>query len=482
MSKAILAIDAGTTSVRALVVRDDGVVAGKARDAFPIHYPGPGLVEQDPEAMWRIVQAVVTKALSTAGLNASDLAAIGVTSQRASCMVWERATGHPLSPLVSWQDLRGVERSQELQEKGFGLLPQSAACKLESVLDSIDDGRARMGRGELAWGNLDAYLVWRLSHGAVHATDPSQACATGYYDYITGDWDEALLEAQGLTTDFFPKLVDTYGELGHTSADSFGASVRIGAIVGDQQSAAIAQACAMPGDGKVTFGTSATCNVHTGSDLVSAAGTYPLVLMHHEGHTTYCVEGMVITAGAVFDWLSSGLGLMDNPDDAARIAATVDDSQGVFVLPALQGIGSPHADPSRRAMIGGLTRGSTQAHIVRAAMEGIAFRVREMLDKIYSSTPLPRPPCLRVDGGASMNAVLMQIQADVLGIPVERMAPAEASAFGAAVLAGRAAGVWGDADAVNLRGIDATFEPRWNEDERDARFLQWREDCGLFSE
>ena len=479
MPEAILAIDAGTTSVRALVLGPDGRVLGRERRPFPINYPTPGLVEQDLEDLWQTTLAVVREALNEANLKPTDIRALGIATQRASCGIWERATGEPLSPLISWQDLRGVTRAAELQEKGYRLLPQSAACKLEAALATLQDGRARMKRGELAWGNLDAYLAWRLSNGGIHATDPSQACATGYFDFESGDWNDALLAEQGLAPDFFPALVDTCGVAGHTDQSTFGAKVPIACIVGDQQSAAIAQGCTRVGDGKVTYGTSGTCNVYTGSEIRDGNGMYPLVLMRRGSETLYCLEGMIITAGAVFDWLSEGLGILDSPADSAQLAETVADTEGVFVLPALQGLGSPHADFSRQAHIGGLTRGTTQGHIVRAAMEGIAFRTREMLDAVYADPDLPQPEALRVDGGASANEVLMQIQANALGRPVERMTPLEATAYGAALLAGRATGIWNDADFEHFRRVDRRFEPQWSEDERNGRFAAWRSACGL---
>jgi glycerol kinase len=479
MSEAVLAIDAGTTSVRALVVDPDGSILGRARSAYKLDYPAPGWVEQNPEQLWTATQSVVESALTQAGLKPSDLCAAGIAAQRSSCVVWERSTGKALSPLVSWQDLRGTQRALELQQQGYLVLPQSVASKLEMVLESIGDGRERMARGELVWGNVDSFLASRLSGGEAHITDPSHACTTGYYDLTTGGWNAAVLELQGLDAACFPRIVDSSGPLGKTAKAVFGAEVTLGAIIGDQQSAAIAQGCRKPGDGKITYGTSGSFDVHTGSRILGVQGTYPLVLIRQKGETSYCVEGMVITAGAVFDWLADGLGALEDPAQAAAVAASVEDTHGVYMLPALQGLGAPHLDLERSALIGGLTRGATKAHVTRAAMEGIAFRVREMLDRIYEDSGLPRPAGLAVDGGASANDLFMQIQADVLGQPVERMAPLEATAFGAAVLAGQAEAVWG-ADAVDqLRKIDRTFEPTWPAEEREERFDNWRRACGL---
>lgn len=477
MAESILALDAGTTSVRALVLSPDGSITGHAQAPFAISYPAPGLVEQDPEQMWDASLGVIQAALAEARLRPGDLHAVGIATQRSCCVLWERASGKALTPLVSWQDLRGADRAVELQGQGFLVDTQTVAAKMESILNGIDGGRARMARGELAWGNIDTLLAWRLSGGAIHVTDASQGCTTGYYDHLNGTWDASLLALQELEPGFFPRLCDTSGELGMTDAKVLGAEVLIGALIGDQQSAAVAQDCREPGEGKITYGTSGTCNVSTGSDILFVAGTYPLVLMRRGGETLLCVEGMVLTAGAVFEWLSTGLGILNAPSEAAAVASSVADTHGVYILPALQGLGTPYRDPTRHASIGGLTRGATKAHIVRAAMEGVAFRVREMVDGIYGDSGLPRPAVMRVDGGASANDVLMQIQADVLGQPVERMAPREATAFGAAVLAGQAAGLWDDDAPARLRRTDRLFEPAWSEDEREERFRTWHGAC-----
>ncbi len=479
MPEALLAIDAGTTSVRVLILGLDGTVRARARETLPIHYPAPGRVEQDAAHIFETTQLLMRAALREAKLRAQDLAAIGVTSQRASCVVWERATGRALTPLISWQDLRGTERSAELRDAGFFVMPQSAAAKLESAIESVPEGRGRAERGELAWGNIDSYLVYRISGGGIHATDPSQACATAYFDYATGGWDAALLRTQQLPGVLFPQLVDTSGHIGDTAREVLGAPVPIAAIVGDQQSAAIAQGCRAPGDGKVTYGTSATANVHTGQKPLIIPGAYPLALRRSGDTTEFCLEGMVITAGAVLDWLCGGMGLLDNPAQASAVGAEAEDSGGVFVLPAFQGLGSPHGDTTRRGLITGLTRGTRREHLVRATLEGIAFRVRDVLDAIYHGAKLPRPDTLRADGGASANDLLMQLQADFLGQPVERMQPIEATAFGAAMLAGEGMGLIAPSAWNSLRRVDRVFEPRLRRDDRDSRYAAWRTACGL---
>ncbi len=480
MSKAVLAIDSGTTNVLSMVVGADGRVLG--RSAMPLRrsHPAPGLVEQDPEEIWSAVTQTIERALEQAGMVSRDLRAIGITGQRSTVIVWERATGRPLYPLVGWQDQRGAERAVELMAQGFmTVVSTTSAAKMEQILRAIPDGFERMRRGELAWGNVDSFIAWRLSDGALHVTDYSNVCGTGYYDYLEKwDWQDDLLEVQGLDRSIFPRVMDSAGDIGMTSRKSFGAEVPIGAIIGDQQSAAYAQGCLERGRGKITFGTSATCNVNTGSELKLAKGSYPLVLWRRGDHWAYCLEGMVYTAGAVFDWLT-GLGIIENPAAAGAAAAEVKDSHGVFFLPSLQGLGTPHLEPERRAVFGGLTLGVKAGHIVRAAMEGVAFRVREMVDRIYLDAELPTPEVLGVDGGGAANDVFMQLQADILGRPIERIQPLEATAYGAALLAGEACGMWEPWSSANVRQTDRVFEPQWNEDRREERFHWWKQACGL---
>jgi glycerol kinase len=439
-----------------------------------LEYPAPGLVEQDPEALWTNVVEAKKQALAAAGYSPSELSTIGVAAQRSSIVVWEKKTGLPLSPVVSWQDLRGIAGAEALQAAGHLVTPQMAAAKLESVIDAIDNGRSRMRAGQLSWGNVDTFIIARLTGGRTHAMDLSHLSATGYFNYADG-LNEDLVLAQNLDLSLFPTIGDTAQNYGYTDSDIFGASVMIGAIVADQQSAMIAQGCNKVGLGKVTYGTSGTIDINTGTDLKLASGAYPLVLRNQGNRIEFLLEGMVITAGAMFDWLAGGLELVKNPQETAAIAASVADSGGVFVLPALQGLGTPYGNPEQRAVIGGLSRAVSKAHVVRAALEGVAARVREALDQIYVDAPeLERPRSLRVDGGATGNDVLMQIQADILGLPVERHAVAEATALGAAICAGETAGLWDAEMGASLRQTDAVFEPQWSTDQRETFFDNWR--------
>jgi glycerol kinase len=480
MGSAILSIDAGTTNIRSLIVGIDGSVKGQAMISQTIRYPASGLAEMDPEELWLATQQTIKQALIQADLSVQDLAAVGITGQRTTTIVWDRKSGRALGPGISWQDMRGSARADELLALGFFVNAISSASKLEAAIDAIPDGRSRMMRGELAWGNVDSFIAWKLSGGTVHATDCSHACTTGYFDVFVGQWNLPLIELQGLDISIFPKIVDTSDAIGFTDRKVLGVEIPIGAIIGDQQSAAYAQGCLKPGEGKVTFGTSATCNVNAGSEIILnslEAGIFPLVLWRRNGEMTFCLEGMVVTAGAVFGWLQRGLKLLKSTSDAADIGASVPDSHGVYFLPALQGLGSPHGRAKSFGVISGLTLGVTEAHIVRAAMEGVAYRVREMIDRVYKDSSLPRPTHLRVDGGAASNDVLMQIQANILGCSVERMMPLEATGFGAALLAGEACGVWPKWSTGNIRQTSRIFEPEWSQEMRDERFEEWRAAC-----
>jgi glycerol kinase len=478
VTRRLLTVDLGTTTIRAMVIGEEGEVLGRGRTSCPLLYPAPGLVEQDPEAVWSAVCDAIDVALDSAGVARADLAGIGITGQRATLLVWERATASAIHPLVSWQDMRGAKRAAELQEAGFLLSHMQPACKLESVLDTLGDARERMQRGEVVWGDIETYLVARLSGGALHVTDASLAQATAYFDYETGGWDARLLELQGLDAKAFPTMLDSQADFGTTSIETFGAAVPMLAMLGDQQSACFAQGCRAAGDGKITFGTSATANVHTGHQITVTEGGYPALLWRLGGSDSYAVEGMVLTAGATFEHLVE-LGVLDDVTNASALAASVEDAHGVFLLPALQGLGSPFMDPSRVASIHGMTRGTSKAHVVRAATEGVAFRVRQVIDNQFEQTKLPLPAAVRVDGGAAANDTLMQTQANVLGKPVERMAPLEATAHGVGMMAGIGADMWDETKARELRRVERTFEPQWSADERQIRYEAWKAACGL---
>ena len=431
--------------------------------------PRPGRVEQDAEKVWRATRRVIAGALARAGLGPADISAIGLTTQRTSVVVWDKASGKPLSPLVVWSDLRGAGRAAELAEAGFMLAPQQAATKLEAIFAGVEAPGAR-----LAWGNIDSFLIWKLSGGAVHATDRSQAWPCGYLAFPGPGWNARLIEHQGLDIGTFPQLSDTWGLIGTTDRRVFGASVPITADVADQQSALIAHGDTS-GTAKITFGTSATFNLATGDRFLFPAPTIPpLIVSSVAGETRFCVEGMVLTAGAGLDWLRAACGLGRHGSFEA-LAASVPDAGGAAFLPALQGLGAPHGDPTRRGGLTGLTASVTRAHLARAALEGVAFRAREVVDHVYELTGVAAPPApLGVDGGVTANRAFLQILADMLGRPVQRHATAEATLLGAALCAGRGANLLTEADIGGFVRHEAPVEPRIGADEAAQRFAAWR--------
>jgi glycerol kinase len=478
MPELLLALDAGTSHVGAALFSPAGDFLASAAAPVRSRSPRPGWVEQNARRVWHSARAVMGQTLDRAARNIEDVAAIGVTSQRASIVCWDRRTGRVLGPLVSWSDLRGASRAGELRAAGFTVVPQMAAAKLESVVADIPDAAALSTRGRLAWGNVDAYLIWKLSGGALHITDRSQAWPTGYLNLGTMGWNAALIEHQGLDAASFPTLVDTWGPLGVTSKAAIGAEIPMRAVVADQQSALIAHGGGV-GSAKVTYGTSATLNVDTGAQLMMrGASIPPFVLSSVAGQTRFCLEGMVYSAGAALDWLRRvcGLGAIARFE---ALAAATPDAGGAYFLPALQGLGAPHGDFTQRGLIGGLSAATTPGHLARAGLEGVAFRVREAFDHVYAGVEFAAPDVLCVDGGLTGSDLLMQTQADLLGRPVARHAVREATACGAAICAGRGAGLLGEADIKAFARYDRTFEPRIGADEADARFAAWR--AGVYS-
>lgn len=472
MPELLLGLDAGTSTVTACLFTPDGALTAQASARVRSTSAAPGRLEQDAASVWRQALAVIRRSLALAGRTPADLAAIGVASQRTSAVVWDRSTGRPLTPLVVWSDLRGAARAAELQQAGFPIFPQQAAAKLEAMLAETPDAAALARQGRLAWGNIDSFLVWKLSGGALHVTDRSQAWPTGYLDLMTMGWNAGLLAHQGLDERIFPTLVDTWGPLGVSEA--LGAPVPIAAIVADQQSALIGHGAEAAGGGKVTFGTSATVDVSTGPQFVYAGPAVPpFVLSSAGGETRFCIEGMVYSAGSALDWARRSFRLGDHARFEA-LASSAPEAGGAWFLPAHQGLGAPYGDLARRGQLGGLTLATGPAQIARAAVEGVAGRVREVVDHIYGEAALPRPEVLRVDGGLTASAVLMQAQADMLGLPVARHAVREATACGAAICAGRGVGLLGPADSRGFVRYDRTFEPAVTPDQAQAAFRAWK--------
>ena len=469
----VLAIDAGTTGVRAIIFAGDGSKLGHAYREIRMFYPRPGWAEQGLAEIWHKTQAVVSEVLLQAQLAPSAIDAIGITNQRSSIAAWEARDLRPLSQLVSWQDLRAADRAGELQTRGFFVMPNVSVSKAEWIVRNVAEVGNAAAAGTLRLGGMETWLTAKLTGGA-HLCDHANASATGFYAYVEGNWDTALLDAVGISREWMPQIVECNGRLAITDADVFGAAVPIAALCGDQQASLFAMNCEALGATKCSYGTSAMVDASSGKSLkLGGSGTYPLVAWRLAGdeRPTWCVEGSVITAGAAVQWLRDGLGLIRDAAQIGELASRVPDSGGVWVVPALQGLGTPFSQSRARGMIGGLSRASGGPQIARALLEGIAHRVSDVAEAVWAGTG--KPASLRADGGASRNDLLLQLQADFLGLPVERGAEADGSAFGVARLACQ--GLSLDEQVLGTRAWRAQrrFEPVISEDERQACRSTW---------
>jgi glycerol kinase len=459
----VLAVDAGTTGVRTVAVRADGTTQAYAYRELPQHFPRPGWVEHDPDDIWRAVQETLAEVV--AALDRETVAAIGITDQRETVVVWDRATGRPRHRAIVWQDRRTAPRCDELRAAGVeplvrertGLLldPYFSATKLEWLLReggvSADD--------DLAFGTVDSWVLWNLT--GEHATEPSNASRTLLYDIDAGDWSADLLDLFGVPRSCLPRLLPSSGRFGTTDpARAAGLSVAVAGIAGDQQAALFGQACLEPGMTKNTYGTGSFVLVNLGDSHPPPVDGLLTTIAWQLGNTlTYAMEGSIFVTGAAVQWLRDGLGVIDTAADTGPLAASVDDTHGVVFVPAFTGMGAPWFDPYARGAIFGLTRGATRAHIVRAVVEAMAWQTADVVDAIVAAAGIPVTE-LRVDGGASVMDVLCQFQADVLGVPVRRPANLETTVLGAASLAGIAEGVWASpADAAAAWRAEATFSP-----------------------
>ncbi len=483
MQRAILALDQGTTSSRAILFDEAGQILASAQREFRQRFPQPGWVEHDANEIWATQLACAQEVLRQTGC---AVAAVGITNQRETTVLWDRATGVPVAPAIVWQDRRTAAQCAALRERGLeaeftartGLLldPYFSGTKLAWLLDHVPDARTRAERGELAFGTIDTWLAWKLTAGAVHVTDVSNASRTLLFNLRTLDWDTHLLETLRIPRAVLPQVVASSVVVGQTDAAALGARIPIAGMAGDQQAALFGQACFAPGMAKNTYGT--------GCFVLMNAGTTPPVSHNrllatvgwqvaHEP-TTYALEGSVFMGGAVVQWLRDGLGLIERASDVQALAAGCVDSGGVVLVPAFTGLGAPYWDAEARGLIIGLTRGTTQAHLARAALESIAQQSADVLEVMHRDTGTPLTE-LRVDGGASRNDVLMQLQADLVGVPVVRPRVTETTALGAAYLAGLAVGVWrSPEDIAALWQIERRFEPTLSAQARAHRRAQWR--------
>jgi glycerol kinase len=481
----VLALDQGTTSSRAIVFDESGAVRAMAQAEFRQIFPQPGWVEHDPEEIWSTQVEVAREAIANARIAARDVAAVGITNQRETTVLWDRATGAPLANAIVWQDRRTADECARLKRDGHaarvaaktGLVldPYFSATKLAWLLDAIPGARARAERGELAFGTVDSWLVWKLTGSALHVTDPTNASRTLLYDIGAGAWDDELLALFRVPRPVLPEVRPSSGTFGSTGPQLLGASVPIAGIAGDQQAALFGQACHSPGMAKNTYGTGCFMLLHTGaSPIASRHGLLATRAASAIGAPEFALEGSVFIAGAVVQWLRDGLGLIKSSREVEALAATVPDAGGVFLVPAFAGLGAPHWDAYARGAALWLTRGTTAAHFARAALESIAFQSAEVLTAMQNDAGLALAE-LRVDGGATANDLLMQFQADLLGVPVVRPRVAETTALGAAYLAGLATGVWRTAAEIAAQWQrDREFTPRMSRDEASARLAGWR--------
>ncbi|QID18648.1 glycerol kinase GlpK [Nitrogeniibacter mangrovi] len=480
----VLALDQGTTSSRAMLFDAHARVCATAQQEFAQSFPKPGWVEHDPGEIWRTQIACARQVLNEAGVPVARVRALGITNQRETTVIWDRRTGEALAPAIVWQDRRTAARCDALRAEGHAarirevtgleLDAYFSATKLAWLLDHIPDARARAARGELAFGTIDSWLIWHLTGGARHVTDISNAARTMLFDIHRACWDETLLGLFDIPAAMLPEVVDSSGVVGHCDAALFGEPIPIAGIAGDQQAATFGQACLSPGMAKNTYGTGCFLTVNTGAQPVpSQHRLLTTVAWRRDGQTRYLLEGSVFMAGAVVQWLRDGLGIIRASDEIESLAAQVTDSGEVVMVPAFAGLGAPHWDAYARGTLMGMTRGTTAAHIARAALEAVALQNLDLLTAMAADGAEVKE--LRVDGGMTRNALLMQLQADLLGVPVVRPEMTETTVLGAAFLAGRAVGVWPDDASLSAHWrAEQVFEPAASNDWREAMQARWQ--------
>ncbi|MBK1828043.1 glycerol kinase GlpK [Haloferula rosea] len=484
MSRFILSFDQGTTSSRAILFNREGEIRGIAQREFEQIFPQPGWVEHDAEEIWASQSGVADEVMSNAGISADDIAAIGITNQRETTVVWDRSTGRPIHRAIVWQDRRTSERIDRLKggegealiTRRTGLVPDAyfAGSKIEWILDHVEGARARAERGELAFGTIDCWLVYRLTGGSVHVTDASNAARTMLYNIETCAWDEDLMKVFRVPASMLPEVRSSSEVYGEVSAGLACRGVPIAGMAGDQNAALFGQLCHEPGNVKNTYGTGCFMLMNSGDQpRKSSHRLLSTIAWQFDGKMTYALEGSVFVGGAVVQWLRDGLKMIEKSADIQGLAGSVADSGGVYFVPAFAGLGAPHWDQYARGTIFGLTRGTTSAHIARAAVESMAFQSADLLDAMVADADAPIPE-LRVDGGATRDEILLQFQSDVLQMPIVRPTMVETTALGAAYLAGLATGFWGSVDELVANWkVDRVFEPRMPPDQVAEKRANW---------
>jgi glycerol kinase len=488
----ILAIDQGTTSSRAILFRPDTSIAAVAQEEFAQHFPHSGWVEHEPEDLWRTTIRTCREALARAGASAGDVAGIGITNQRETTLVWDRRSGEPIHRAIVWQDRRTADTCARLKAEGHEALiaartglvidPYFSGTKAAWILDNVPGARARAERGELAFGTVDTWLLWRLTGGAVHATDATNASRTLLFDIHRGEWDDDLLRLVGVPRSMLPDVRDSSGDFGATTPDLFGASLRILGVAGDQQAATVGQACFRPGMIKSTYGTGCFALLNTGETPVASKNKLLTTVAYQlKGKRTYALEGSIFVAGAAVQWLRDGLKLIPDAAASGRLALAADPEQDVVLVPAFVGLGAPYWNPDARGALFGLTRATGPAELARAALESVCFQTADLIAAMHGdwSADGAAETVLRVDGGMAASDWTMQRLADLLAAPVDRPVVNETTALGAAFLAGLEAGVFPGLDAFADRWrLERRFTPGMDGAERERRLRSWRRAVG----
>jgi glycerol kinase len=487
MANYILALDQGTTSSRAILFTQAGRIAGVSQQEFKQHYPKPGWVEHDPEEIWQTQFQAAQSVLAEHSVSPDQIAGIGITNQRETTLLWDRKTGEPVYNAIVWQDRRTAQFCDTLKAEGFdkiilektGLVTDAyfSGTKLAWILENVEGVRERAEKGELAFGTIDSFIIWRLTGGRLHITDVSNASRTMLYDIHKQWWSSTILKRLNIPQSVLPQVVPSSMIYGETDAQLFGAPVKLAGIAGDQQAATFGQACYETGMAKNTYGTGCFLLMNTGNKPVISRNNLLATVgwkVGQDGPVQYAQEGSVFIGGAAIQWLRDEMKFIKNAAESEQVANAVEDTNGVYVVPAFVGLGAPYWDQYARGTIVGLTRGANWQHIVRATLESIAYQSRDVVDAMAADSGIPLQ-ALRVDGGATQNNFLMQFQADILGVPVERPAVVETTALGAAYLAGLAVGFWQSQEEIAAQWqLERTFEPKMSAKEREEKYAGWQ--------
>lgn len=485
MSKYILALDQGTTSSRAIVFDNDGKIVSVAQKEFTQIYPKAGWVEHDPMEIWGTQSGVAREALDKAGIAADQIAAIGITNQRETTVVWDKTTGKPVYNAIVWQcrrtapicdDLKGKGLAESIRQKtGLVVDAYFSGTKVKWILDNVEGAREKAENGDLLFGNIDTWLIWNLTGGKNHVTDYSNASRTMLFNINTLQWDEDILKELNIPASMLPEAKPSSFIYGYTAKELFGTEIPIAGAAGDQQAALFGQACFQPGMAKNTYGTGCFMLMNTGEKLVgSNNGLLTTIAWGLNGKVEYALEGSIFVAGAAVQWLRDELRIIDNAAASEEMAAAVPDTNGVYVVPAFVGLGAPYWDMYARGAVLGLTRGANKNHLVRATLESISYQTRDVLEAMQEDSKIELKS-LKVDGGAVANNFLMQFQSDILGVPVDRPVVTETTALGAAYLAGLAVGYWSDKEEIAKKwNVDRTFAPDMEEEDRNKKYAGWK--------